>query len=104
MARGSWQPVDGRKSEQALGHGLLCNTNLLEVGANGEDLVNEVLDREDIVFAKGFLNDSIVGQRDALFVDLAVAALVDQLTNGLQIWLAVEILALCKLILRQAYP
>lgn len=45
MARGSWQPVDGCKSEQALEHELFCNTNLLEVGANGEDLVNEVLDR-----------------------------------------------------------
>ena len=54
-------------------------TNLLEVGADGEDLVYEVLDGEDVVFAEGGLNDLVVREGNALLVDLAVSALVDQL-------------------------
>ena len=64
---------------------------LLEVGAGGEDLVDEILDREDVVLAKGLLDDLVVGERDALLLDLAVATLVDELTDGLQVGLATEL-------------
>ena len=61
---------------------------LLEVGAGGVDLVHEILDGEDVVLAEGLLNDGVVGEGDALLVNLAVAALVDKLTDGLQVGLA----------------
>lgn len=64
------------------------STHLLEVGASGEDLVHEILNGEDVVLAECRLDDGVVGQRDALLVDLAVAALVDQLADSLQVGLA----------------
>ena len=48
----------------------------------------EVLDGEDVVLAEGLLNDGVVGEGDALLVDLAVTALVDKLTDRLQVGLA----------------
>ena len=62
--------------------------HLLEVGPGGENLVNEILNGEDIVQLEGLLDDTVVGERDALLVDLAVSTLVDQLANRLQIRLA----------------
>jgi hypothetical protein len=50
--------------------------------------VNEVLNAKDVVFAKGVLDDAVVGEGDALLVDLAVSALVDKFTDGLQVGLA----------------
>ena len=61
---------------------------LLEVGAGGVDLVHEILDGEDVVLAEGLLNDGVVGEGDALLVNLAVAALVDKLADRLQVGLA----------------
>ena len=61
---------------------------LLEVRASGEDLVDEIFDGEDVVLAEGLLDDLVVGKGDALLVDLSVAALVDKLTDGLQVGLA----------------
>ena len=55
---------------------------LLEVGANGVDLVNEVLHGDDSVLAEGSLHQLVVGQGDSLLVDLAVASLVDELLDG----------------------
>ena len=66
----------------------LLNTHLLEVGAGSENLVYEILNGEDVVLAEGLLNDGVVGEGDALLVDLAVAALVDKLTDRLQVGLA----------------
>ena len=60
---------------------------LLEVGAGGEDLVHEILDGKDIVLAERLLNDGVVGEGDALLVDLAVAALVDKFSDRLQVGL-----------------
>ena len=68
---------------------IVCNgTHLLEVGARSEDLVHEILDGEDVVLAEGLLNDGVVGEGDALLVNLAVAALVDKLADRLQVGLA----------------
>ena len=50
--------------------------------------MHEVLNAEDVVLAEVLLNDLVVGEGDALLVDLAVAALVDKLTDGLQVGLA----------------
>jgi len=65
-------------------------TYLLEVGASGRDLVHEVLDTEDVVFPERLLDDGVVGKRDALLVDLAVPALVDQFPNGFDIRFAAD--------------
>ena len=64
-------------------------TNLLKVRAGGEDLVDEILDGEDVELAERPLNDLVRGEGNALLVDLAVSALVDQLTDGLEVGLAV---------------
>lgn len=56
---------------------------LLEVGADGEDLVDEVLDADDAELAQVGLDEPVVRQGDALPVDLAVPPLVDELAHGL---------------------
>ena len=58
---------------------------LLEVGADSEDLVDEVLHADDAVLAEVLLDDGVVGQGDALLVDLSVTALVDELTDSLEV-------------------
>jgi hypothetical protein len=62
---------------------------LLEVGADGEDLVDEVLHADDAVLAEVLLNDGVVGESDALLVDLAISALVDELLDALQVGVTV---------------
>jgi len=62
---------------------------LLEVGANSEDLVDEILNTDDAVLAEVLLDDGVVGEGDALAVDLAVAALVDELTDALEVGIAI---------------
>ncbi len=69
---------------------MFCDTDLFEVGAGGENFVDEILDRENVEFAKGFLNNLVIGERNALLVDLAVTTLVNKLTDGLQVGLARE--------------
>lgn len=61
---------------------------LLEVRPRADDLVHEVLDAEDVVLAERGLDDGVGGERDALPVDFAVAALVDELADGLEVGLA----------------
>lgn len=63
--------------------------SLLEVRADGVDLMDEIFDGEDVELSKSFLNDAVVGQRHALLVDLGIAPLVDEFTDGLQVRLAV---------------
>jgi hypothetical protein len=48
----------------------------------------EIFHRQDVILAESVLNDSIVGQGNTLAADFAVAPLVDQLTDGLQVGLA----------------
>lgn len=62
---------------------------LLEVGADGVDLVDEILNADDAVLAEVLLDDGVVGERDALLVDLAISTLVDELTDGLEVGVAV---------------
>lgn len=54
---------------------------LLEIGADGVDLVDEILNADKAVLAQVILDNLVVGQRDALLVDLAVAALVDEVAH-----------------------
>jgi len=61
---------------------------LLEVGADGVDLVDQILHAHHAVLAKVVLDELVVGEWDALLVDLAVAALIDELANGLEVGVA----------------
>lgn len=58
---------------------------LLEVRADGDDLVHQVLHTDDAELAQRLLNDGVVAERNALLLHLAEPALVDQLTDGLQV-------------------
>jgi hypothetical protein len=58
---------------------------LLEVGASRCNLVNEILDAKNVVFAEHALNDTIVGNGNPLLVDFAISTLVDELSDGLQV-------------------
>jgi len=62
---------------------------LLEVGPDGVDLVDEILHTDDTVLAKVSLDDSVVGEGNALLVDLAVTTLVHEFTNRLEVGVSV---------------
>ena len=62
---------------------------LLEVGTNSEDLVDQILHADDTVLAQVILNDLVVTEGNTLLVDLAVSTLVDKLTDGLEVGVAV---------------
>lgn len=79
--------------EAAVGVGQLEGpeevVGLLEVGANGVDLVDQVLHTDNAVLAEVFLDDLVVGEGNTLLVDLAVTALVEELADGLQVGVTV---------------
>jgi len=51
--------------------------------------VDEVLHADNAVLAEVILDQLVIGEGNALLVDLAVSALVDELANRLQVWVAV---------------
>merc|ERR1719231_1464449 len=63
--------------------------DLTEVRADSEDLVDDVLHAGDTILAKTLLDDSVVGERNALLVDLAEPTLVHEVSDGLQRWVAI---------------
>ena len=67
---------------------------LFEIGSYGVYLVQDVLHTYKAKLAQMCFNDGIVGQRDTLLVDLAIAAFVQKLTHCLQRWIAVANLRL----------
>ena len=62
---------------------------LLEVGANGVDLVDQIFHADNAVLAEVLLNELVVGKGNALLVDLSVATLVDELTDSLEVGVTV---------------
>ncbi len=62
---------------------------LLEVRADSDDLMDQILHAHDPIFPQVILDDLVVGEGDALLVDLAVAALVDEGADGLEVRVAV---------------
>lgn len=62
---------------------------LLEVGADGVDLVDKILHADNAVLAEVLLDDSVVGQSNTLLVDLSVSTLVDELLDALQVGVTV---------------
>lgn len=47
--------------------------------------MNQIFNGDDTILAQIFLNEFVVGQRDALAGDLSVSALVYKLTNALEV-------------------
>jgi len=68
---------------------------LLEVGADGVDLVYQVFHADNAVLAKVLLDDGVVGERDTLReaaggrLDLAVSTLVDEFADTLEVGITV---------------
>jgi len=62
---------------------------LLEVGSDGEDLVNQIFHADNTVLAKVVLNKLVVGKSNSLLVDLAVSSLVDELSDRLEVGVAI---------------
>lgn len=60
-------------------------TYLLEVGPNREDLVDQIFNGDDTILAETLLDELIVGQRDALAVNLSISTLIYELTNALEV-------------------
>lgn len=58
---------------------------LFEVRADRVDFMDEIFNADDAVLAQGIFNDLVVRQGDSLLVDLAVASLVDEFTDGGQV-------------------
>lgn len=58
---------------------------MLEIRADGIDLVDQIFDTYDTVFAEVLLDDGIVGESNTLLVDLSVSTLVDELADGLEV-------------------
>ena len=58
---------------------------LFEVGADGEDFVDKVLDGKNVVFSECLLDHLVVGEGHSLFVDLSVTTLVDELADSLEV-------------------
>lgn len=64
---------------------FLCNLKIvnsyLELLSDAEDLVDEVLNTDDVLFAELLLNDCVGGDGHTLAVHLGETALVYQLRN-----------------------
>ena len=67
-------------------HGPQAVVGFLKVLAHWVDLMDEILNADDTILAQLLLNDWIVSDGNTLFVDFAMATLVDQLSHTLQIW------------------
>lgn len=62
----------------------------LEVGTDGNNLVDKVLNTHDSVLAELVLNDGVVGQRNSGAVNLTEASLVEELFHGLLRWVTIS--------------
>ena len=54
---------------------------LLEIGTSGNNFVDEILNAENVILAKVFLDDGVVAEGDALLVNFAVTSFVNQFTD-----------------------
>ena len=48
-----------------------------EVGSDGVDFINEILNVSNAVLSKLSLNDAVISKRNSAFVDLTISSLVD---------------------------
>ena len=64
-------------------------TGLLEVRPHNNDLMDQVFHADDAKFAQLLLDDLVIGEGNALLVDLSVAALIDEVADGFDTGVAV---------------
>ncbi len=69
----------------------------LEFRTNSDELVDDIFNAENTVFAQVLLNDAVVSDGQALAVDLSKAALVNQFANRLKVGSTVSDVGLDKL-------
>ena len=62
---------------------------LLEVGPHSEDLMDQVLHTHDTVLSKVVLNNLVIGKGNSLLVYLAIATLVNELADSLEVGITV---------------
>ncbi len=100
MNRRTLLEVDKFAGEPTIGRGELEGRkeliDNLELISHGEDLVNHILNTDDIVLAKRVLDDGVVRDGLPLVVHIHMAALVDELANGLQVGVSVSDVRLNK--------
>ena len=64
-------------------------TSLLEIRPHSNNLMDQVLHTDDSKFAQLLLDDLVIGEGNALLVDLSVAALVDEVADSFDTGIAV---------------
>ena len=64
--------------------------DLLKVGANRVDLVDQILHAHNSILAQLLLDDLVVRDGDTLLIDLSVATLIDEFSDALQVRIAVR--------------
>ena len=63
--------------------------SLLEVGSDGEDLVDQILNADNTVLAEVGLNKSVIGESNTLLGDLSISTLVNELADGLEVGVSI---------------
>lgn len=80
-------------SESTVGVGELEGpqevAGLLEVWSDSVDLVDQIFHTDNAVLAEVVLDKLVVGESNALLVNLAISTLVDQLADGLEAGVAI---------------
>ena len=64
-------------------------TSLLEIRPHSNNLMDQVLHTDNAKFAQLLLDDLVIGEGNALLVDLSVAALVDEVADGFDTGVAI---------------
>jgi hypothetical protein len=64
--------------------------SLLEVGADSEDLVDQILHADNAILAEVGLNKSVVSESNALLVNFAITTLVDKLSDGFEVGVSIS--------------
>lgn len=64
--------------------------HLTEVGAHGNDLVNDVLDANDAVLAEMVGNDLVARDWQTLTIDLCESTLEYEFAHALEVWIAIS--------------
>jgi hypothetical protein len=54
-----------------------------EVGSNGVDFLNEILNGFDSFRSESLLNDLVIGKGNSLLVDFTITSLQDEFSDGL---------------------
>jgi hypothetical protein len=63
---------------------------LFEVGSGSGDFMDKILNAKNIKLSKDLFDNGIVCKRDALLIDFAVSAFVDQFTNRFQVGFTIK--------------